>query len=206
MELDDKILDASIGMFFNHGIKAVSMDDVAKAVGISKRTLYEHFDSKDALLIGCIGLMIKKRDEYFSHMISESKSFIELILTCMYSAMEFTQSISPQFFTDLDNLNYSGARNQMHNSIGKFREQIEGLIEKGKADGLLRQDVDPQFTSYVMMQGNSTSRIINSDEGHQWTPMWIMKRLTFIFLRGMATEKGIRLIDDYVKVLESQAK
>lgn len=205
MELNDKILDASIGMFFSHGIKAVSMDDVAKAVGISKRTLYEHFDSKDALLMGCIELMVKMRGKKMSEMIGGAKSFIELILKGMYNAMEFTQSISSQFFADLEDLNYAGARTSMCDSIGKYRQQIENLIEKGKADGLLRHDVDAKFTAYVMMQGGSTSRIINSEEASQWTPDWIMKQLTTVFIRGMATEKGIRLIDEYIERADKQA-
>lgn len=202
MELNDRILDASIKMFFRDGIKAVSMDDIAKSVGISKRTLYEHFDSKDALLVGCIGLMIKKRDEKMSRLVSEAKTFIELILKCVCDAMEFVQSISPKFFSDLDNMNYAGARTQMHNSIGKYKMQIEDLIEKGKADGLIREEVDTKFTAYVMMQGNGTSRLIDSEEGRQWTPVWIMKQLTFIFLRGMATEKGVHIIDEYTRSLE----
>lgn len=206
MELDRKILEASIDLFFSHGIKAVSMDEVAKSAGISKRTLYEHFDSKDALLIACIDTLIKAREQKMSQMISETKSFIELILNGVYSAMEFTQSINPKFFVDLDSLNYAGAREMMRNSIGKYRRQIEDLIERGKADGLIRAEVDAEFTAYVMMQGNGTNLIINSEEASKWSPIWIMKQLTFSFLRGMSTEKGVRLIDEYAKSIDIQEK
>lgn len=206
MELDSKILKASIDLFFSHGIKAVSMDEVAKSVGISKRTLYEHFDSKDALLISCIDSLLKTREQKMSRMIAETKSFIELILNGVYDAMAFTQSINPKFFVDLDSLNYAGAREMMRNSIGKYRKQIEDLIERGKADGLIRAEVDAEFTAYVMMQGNGTNLIINSEEASKWSPVWIMKQLTFSFLRGMSTEKGVRLIDEYAKSIDTQAK
>lgn len=206
MELDSKILKASIDLFFSHGIKAVSMDEVAKSVGISKRTLYEHFDSKDALLISCIDSLLKAREQKMSRMIAETKSFIELILNGVYDAMAFTQIINPKFFVDLDSLNYAGAREMMRNSIGKYRKQIEDLIERGKADGLIRTEVDAEFTAYVMMQGNGTNLIINSEEASKWSPVWIMKQLTFSFLRGMSTEKGVRLIDEYAKSIDTQAK
>ena len=59
--LQEKIIEASVTLFFKSGIKAVSMDDVARQVGISKRTLYEYFSSKDVLLVACIDELNNRR-------------------------------------------------------------------------------------------------------------------------------------------------
>ncbi len=206
MELEKKILNASIGMFFSHGIKAVSMDDVAKAVGISKRTLYEHFGSKDALLMGCISDIIEDRSQKMSALIDTTDSFIELILRCVHEAIDFTQNIAPQFFEDLNNMNYAGAKAEMDSSMGKFRKRIERLVEKGKSDGLLRQDIDAEFTTFVMLYGNGPKPISQEAEASKWDKEWMLKQLTTIFLRGMATEKGIALMDQTSKRLEMSKK
>jgi AcrR family transcriptional regulator len=46
----DRIVDAASKLFYGHGIRAVSVDDVAARAGLTKRTLYYHFRSKDDLI------------------------------------------------------------------------------------------------------------------------------------------------------------
>ncbi|MGL4491426.1 MAG: TetR/AcrR family transcriptional regulator, partial [Tannerellaceae bacterium] len=53
MELRDRILDKAAELFFQEGVKSVTMTDVAKHLGISKRTLYEQFKDKDELVSKC---------------------------------------------------------------------------------------------------------------------------------------------------------
>ena len=50
--IKEQIINTAFDLFSQYGIKSVSMDDVAKAAGISKRTLYESFEDKETLLIG----------------------------------------------------------------------------------------------------------------------------------------------------------
>ena len=46
----ERIVDAANGLFYREGIRAVSVDSVAERAGVTKKTLYYHFDSKDALI------------------------------------------------------------------------------------------------------------------------------------------------------------
>ena len=43
LELRERIIDTALNSFATHGIKSITMDDIAAALGISKRTLYEVF-------------------------------------------------------------------------------------------------------------------------------------------------------------------
>ncbi|MCU0359257.1 MAG: TetR/AcrR family transcriptional regulator [Bacteroidia bacterium] len=47
MEANEKILHTSLQMFFRYGIKHVTMDDIAKELGMSKKTIYQYFKEKD---------------------------------------------------------------------------------------------------------------------------------------------------------------
>lgn len=55
----EKILESAYGLFFRHGYFRVGVDEIAKAAGITKRTLYTHFDSKDTL----IGAVLQRQHE-----------------------------------------------------------------------------------------------------------------------------------------------
>ena len=54
LELRERIIDTALNSFATHGIKSITMDDIAAALGISKRTLYEVFSDKETLLMECI--------------------------------------------------------------------------------------------------------------------------------------------------------
>ena len=54
LELRERIIDTALNSFATHGIKSITMDDIAAALGISKRTLYEVFADKESLLKECI--------------------------------------------------------------------------------------------------------------------------------------------------------
>ena len=50
IETKKRLLTAAYGLFYKAGFARVSMDAIAEAGGVTKRTLYYHFDSKDALV------------------------------------------------------------------------------------------------------------------------------------------------------------
>ena len=68
--IKEQIINTAFDLFSQYGIKSVSMDDVAKAAGISKRTLYESFEDKETLLIEgidhnyCCPIKLLKRDKF----------------------------------------------------------------------------------------------------------------------------------------------
>lgn len=53
------ILERSANMFFNYGIQNISMDDIAKKCGVSKKTIYKYFENKDDLVHQVIGVQLK---------------------------------------------------------------------------------------------------------------------------------------------------
>jgi AcrR family transcriptional regulator len=59
--MEERILQTADRLFYRQGIRAVGVDTVAAAIGISKRTLYNHFPSKDALVLGYLGRRFWKR-------------------------------------------------------------------------------------------------------------------------------------------------
>ena len=60
VELKDRIIETASEAFTTHGIKSITMDDIAASLGISKRTLYEVFQDKESLLTQCI---LKRQEE-----------------------------------------------------------------------------------------------------------------------------------------------
>ena len=64
MVIKEQIMLTAFDLFSEHGIKNVSMDDIAHNASISKRTLYELFEDKETLLTECINLSYTKEEFY----------------------------------------------------------------------------------------------------------------------------------------------
>jgi AcrR family transcriptional regulator len=57
----DDLIDAAMRVFYRRGFHASSLDDIQKEGGISRPTLYNHFKSKDELIVAAM----RRRDEIF---------------------------------------------------------------------------------------------------------------------------------------------
>ena len=54
MEVIDKILNAAVELFRQYGFKTITMDDIARRSGVSKKTLYQHFANKNEVPLPCL--------------------------------------------------------------------------------------------------------------------------------------------------------
>ena len=71
MEVKEHIIQQSLSLFLKKGVKQVNMDEVATNLGISKKTLYVHFDNKQDLVHHCF----QKHNDLVSEMINKMTNF-----------------------------------------------------------------------------------------------------------------------------------
>ena len=76
--LKEKIQQMSMQLFTSRGIKAVKMDDIAAALGISKRTLYEIYDDKESLLRAGVSKYMEEHRQRMDYIVRNSSSVMEM--------------------------------------------------------------------------------------------------------------------------------
>ncbi|MBK6984973.1 MAG: helix-turn-helix transcriptional regulator [Bacteroidetes bacterium] len=74
MEPQEKILKSSLELFFKYGIKRVTMDDIAKELGMSKKTIYQFYKEKDDLVNQLCIVEMKKQECIFKNIEEQSRS------------------------------------------------------------------------------------------------------------------------------------
>ncbi len=199
MELTESIVNQASELFLKRGLKAVSMDDIAKAVGISKRTLYENFNSKDELLSDCINHMETCRKAHMMDISKNAKDVIDVLIAVLKEIAHNLDNISPLFLQDL-NLYHFRVANDL---FTKHRdEQIEGMkqmIIKGKKEGLFIKDIDETLVSEILANTQRGSMSIISSGKHTYEK--IFRHTVLCFIRGITTERGRQRIDEeYVNI------
>ncbi|MFV0345112.1 MAG: TetR/AcrR family transcriptional regulator [Bacteroidales bacterium] len=133
--------------FLKYGIKSMSMDDIARLLGMSKKTLYQHFKDKNEIVCECIAFIKSKMTHEFGNIYCTEKSFIESEVERSRKMMEGNSVIKPTFIFDLKKfypVEFAEFKNFKNDLIYKT---CRINAENGKKQGLIREDVDIDFIS-----------------------------------------------------------
>lgn len=195
-ELKDKILFTSIELFRTLGIKSVSTDMIAMECGISKKTLYEVFKSKEELIEAIIQWSLNQMDEFWKTVVDRIENdptadFTEIFHQLMQRVNILITIITKPFLVDLKRF-YPA----LWSNIREFRRKkmamyFGRLFEFGQTSGFVRQDVDATLAFYihVFVLDNILTPEVISDLSMNTNE--ILDNIFKILFTGLLTEKGI---------------
>ncbi len=205
MELKDRIVEEASKLFFQRGIKSITMDDIASHMGISKRTLYELFSDKEDLLEECIDKSIRHDDCEMQGVIEKSENVIDAMMR-----------IYAKLLTDIHHINKSAIFDlkkyhpKLYQKIEeKQKEGIEQFIpyfEEGVEQGLMENDINFEVLLWllkaqfkILMEGD----FLPTDK---YPVEEYVRAIILNFARGIATPKGNQIIAELVAKLNEERK
>ena len=129
------------------GIKSVSMDDIAREMGISKKTIYQAVPNKEALVELVMECDAKDDMEIINRNRNESKDAIDEFLRNSRYFIREMREISPATLHDLRKYYPSIWRNNLNEHQRFFGKSIETNIDRGMEEGLYRHDLVPDIVA-----------------------------------------------------------
>ncbi len=176
--------------FFASGFRGVTMDDLAQDLGISKKTLYEHFPSKTALVEAAIFDKFRDIDAELERITSErSSDFAGTLHRLLAYIQQQTEEIQPPFMRDI--------RRQpeiFHHVENRRTELVQRyfgkLIREGRKAGIVREDVPAELITEIIL--GALEKIINPAKMAELeiTPKVGYSAIIAVILEGVITEKG----------------
>jgi len=201
MDLRKRIIENASALFFEKGIKSITMSDIANELGISKRTLYEVFLDKEDLLENCISMHITKADETVREWAEQSEDVIDAMMRIYARSLDKMRTINRSVMHDLkkyhSNLYQKVDQNQRKNTI-----ILLPLLEKGVKQGLIRDDINLEIILWLI---NSQFRALTNDDYlpiDKYSLNDFTKAIILNFMRGIATPAGVKKVDDIVAKLQ----
>lgn len=153
-ELKEKVLNFTLDTFILNGYKAINMDIIAKTLGVSKRTLYEIFPSKDDMLTEAIKIHIvefeKELNDIAMKMIANNmqtffENLYEIFKLAAKHASTFGENFTKEVKLYLPKF-YESCLNHNHKRFVNFKN----VIELGKEKGYFREDIDSELFLKVL--------------------------------------------------------
>jgi AcrR family transcriptional regulator len=147
-----RIIGAAREQFLAHGFHSVTMDDVAEGLGMSKKTIYGHFPSKNALLEAMLLEKFRSAEEELEAITSEcSADFATGLQRLLACVQRHTEEIRPPFLRDIQR----DAPDLFKLVQARRREAIpryfNKLLGEGRREGLIRKDIPVHIIIEILL-------------------------------------------------------
>lgn len=194
MVVKEHVIAAAAKAFMQKGVRMVRMDDIAASLSISKRTLYELFHDKEDLLLDVMKLHREGMHEYMTQVASEAENVLEVILKFYQrSALDF-QNTNRKFFEDIEK--YPKVMTYINESRKENLDSAMEFYRKGVDQGIFRNDVN--YDIVQAMVSEQMGLLLRSGICKSYSPAEIYETVVFMHMRGISTEKGLKIVDDFL--------
>lgn len=171
------------------------MDDIARTLTISKRTLYEIYSNKEVLLFETVRKKRSDGEQWIKERLAASANVIDIILQIYMQKAEEFRSTNQLFYTDLEK--YPQILRFLRQDSQTQKLRLKQFLERGIDEGYFRRDVN---TDLVMLSFEALGENI---QRHSLYKLYTFDELFFnvfmVMLRGISTQQGIEEIDNSMK-------
>jgi|JI10StandDraft_1071094.scaffolds.fasta_scaffold588193_2 AcrR family transcriptional regulator len=191
----DKILEGCERLFRKFGIKSLGMDDIARELGMSKKTIYQYVTDKNDLVIKTFSRILSCNKSRCLNIGEESSNPIEEILLITREMSQQMKGTNPSIFFDLRK--YHPEAWQLFSSFNNefVLVQIGQNLAKGKKQELYRSDINEEVISriYISMLQIITNPDLFSNMDYEFTTVY--NEMIRYHFYGICTPKGITFFE-----------
>jgi AcrR family transcriptional regulator len=197
------IIEQAFGTFKQRGFKNVTMDDISRQVGISKKTLYELFKHKDDLVEAVVQFVINDNTCQLNNAAEPKKNAIEHNIQMMLYLDRFVGGMNPVCFIDLQRY-YPMAFQLLTQHRTQFVEQsILQNLQQGIEEGLYRPNIDvaiiARYRTESIFLVIQQQWFVNLD----YDASRINSQIFIHYLYGLCTLKGHEILSELIKTFFS---
>jgi len=168
----ERLLDAAEGCLEQFGPQKTSMEDVARAAGMSRATVYRYFENRDALLLGVASRQASSLASEAINYLAQFNTISDwLVEGLLYTLRELPSR--PVFASLVTSLDSRASGNLFLGSTGLVQigvNVLRPMFANAKEQGLLRDDVDPEMLIEWLLRVlwtylNAPSQVATDEEG-----------------------------------------
>ena len=193
----ERIIQGSRELFLRAGIKSITMDDIAKHIGMSKKTIYQFFKDKNDLVTASVKKKLKEDEEQIVDIISKSENVIEEMINMMKCSEDVLSKINPVAMYDLQKYHYEAWTEFQKFKSGVLINMLEQLLTKGMKQGYIRTDIDVKIIARMRVSqiefGFNTEVFPVSEFSTVKVQMQFLEHFNY----GICTLKGYKLLNQY---------
>lgn len=198
----DRILEGARELFFKGGIRSVTMDDIAKYLGISKKTVYVFFKDKDELVNALVNKKLLEDKHRMCDVSAGSSNVMEELVNMIKCAEEFFAKINPIVIHDMQKYHPEAWQSLQRFKAEVVVNNLQEILSRGIDQGYVRKNLDPKIIArmhVLQVEAGFNSTMFPPAEYNIWKV-----QLQFLehFLYGICTAEGCKILDNYRNIIQ----
>lgn len=197
--MKDQILNKATEMFLTLGFKSVTMDDIAAEMGISKKTIYQHFSNKDALVKATTTNLFETISCGIDEIILADKNPIEELFAIKEFVLKNLKDENTSPIYQLHKYYPRIHKSLMLKQFDKMGSCVVENLEKGISLGLFREDINKDYISRFYFSGMNSIKDAELFNPEVFSLKDLQAKYLEYHLRGICTPKGIEQLETIIK-------
>jgi len=195
VDKEQKIIADAIKVFMTYGIKSVTMDDIARHMRMSKKTLYQYVSDKNDLVTRCLQHDCHITEATVRDILSKDSNAIEENFEISKHIVEDLKNIHPSIFYDLEKY-YPEAWNMMQNLRHEFVAVVmKHNMERGIKEGVYRKDLDVELMTKLWVARLNMIFDPTLFSLSEYNLVDVYRQMFIHHIRGIASDEGVKYIE-----------
>jgi AcrR family transcriptional regulator len=198
----ERVLQGSLELFLRAGIKSITMDDIARHIGMSKKTIYQFFKDKNELVTAGLKVRLKEDEDQMADIISKADNVIEEMINMMKCSEDVFSVINPIVVHDMQKYHPDAWAEFQKFKAEVLIKTLEQLLVKGMKQGYIRRDIDVKIIARMrvnQIELGFNTEIFPVAEFNTWK---VQVQFQDHFNYGICTLKGYKLLNQYKNIHE----
>ena len=192
-----KILQMAVEVLPRYGVKSVTMDDLAQRLTMSKKTIYQHFKDKSALVEAVVEELFLQQDAQFDTIREKSNDAIEEMYLISVFVRQLLSAMDSSVMFDLQKYYPNAFEKVQCHKEDQMQCSILENLESGVEQGFYREDIDTGILAKLKMlemEGSFNPDLFPPDK---YKLVDVQMQLFDHFLYGILSTKGFKMLNVY---------
>ena len=193
------ILEQAVSLFIRFGIKSMTMDEIARQMGISKKTLYQFVSNKNELVYKSVEMKINEEQDCLHGLRESDNNPIDELMEMTKFVKANMKEIHPSVIFDMKKY-HPDAWKLMNDHKERFiYESIKCNLERGVEAGLYRDNMHAEIVARLYLAMVTQIMEFSGEFETVFTQADIYEQLVRYHIRGIANEKGRKYLKEKFK-------
>ena len=195
--IKDRIIRGSEELFMKYGVRSVSMDDVARHLSMSKKTLYQYFADKDEIVTMVATYHMEKDQKQYESFHTSAKNAIDELVKISSCLKKDLQKMNPSLLFDLQKFHAKAWSAWLGHKQLFIRDSIVRNLKQGIEEGFFRSEINTDILSTMrleLIQLTFDEQIFPSSK---YNLAEVNLQIFEHFIYGILTDKGRKVYEKY---------
>jgi AcrR family transcriptional regulator len=186
------ILNKAGELFMLYGIKSMTMDEIARQMGISKKTLYQFVSNKNELVEKVVAMRIHQEQECICQMVEPKGNAIDQLMEMTDFVRTNMKCMHPSVIFDMQKYHQDAWKVIQDHKQKFIYETVKTNLAKGIENGLYRENLEPSIIArfYLEMVNTVMDPIQSGFAEMGFEQSEVHEQMMRYHIRGIANEKG----------------